>query len=75
MLGRKDLEEHGLHNSQNVNICFIYDYPSLEHFTKNDKNRKRAEIYRNLGEHFGIPGEFIFLSKLGESNMEEEFDD
>lgn len=36
---------------------------------------RRAEIYRNLGEHFGIPGEFIFLKKLEESNLEEEFDD
>jgi hypothetical protein len=75
VLGRKSLEEHGLRESDTTQLCFIYDYPSLEKDTANDRNRKKCEIYRSLGEHFDIPGEFIFLKKLGESSLDDQYDD
>lgn len=75
MLGRKSLEEHGLRESDTTHLCFIYGYPSLEKCTANDRNRKKSEIYGRLGEHFNIPGEFIFLKKLGETSFEDQYDD
>ena len=75
MLGRKSLEDNGVRESDNTHICFIYDYPSLQNLPTNETNRMRAEIYGSIGENFGIPGEFIFLQKLGDTNMEEQFDD